>query len=162
MIKLDTVIPYLKKIQKICESRDTYPEFCWHQHFFTWNQQILFYQESRYRLYFGTQFLILLTFLVSLKNFLINLVIILMMSTKMATPGFLKVTIFWNKSYDVTNKILLSDLNYIVDVVMWPKFGNFRILWEKLSQPQFYKDLTRKTAFLRAGLGFNSITWDWH
>ena len=84
------------------------------------------------------------------------------MSTKMATPGFLKVTIFWNKCYDVTNKILLSDLNYIVDVVMWPKFGNFWILWEKLSQPQFYKDLTRKTAFLRAGLGFNSITWGWH
>ena len=30
-------------------------------------------------------------------------------------------------------------------------------LWEKLSQPQFYKDLTRKTAFLRGGLGSSSI-----
>ena len=28
MIKFDTVIPYLKKIQKIYESRDTPPEFC--------------------------------------------------------------------------------------------------------------------------------------
>ena len=28
MIKLDTVIPNLKKIQKIYESRDTQPEFC--------------------------------------------------------------------------------------------------------------------------------------
>ena len=28
MMKLDTVIPYLKKIQKIYQSRDTYPEFC--------------------------------------------------------------------------------------------------------------------------------------
>ena len=28
MMKLDTVIPYLEKIQKIYESRDTPPEFC--------------------------------------------------------------------------------------------------------------------------------------
>ena len=27
------VIPYLKKIQKIYESRDSLLEFCWHQHF---------------------------------------------------------------------------------------------------------------------------------
>ena len=32
-MKLGTVIPYLKKIQKIYESRDTLLEFCWHQHF---------------------------------------------------------------------------------------------------------------------------------
>ena len=35
-------------------------------------------------------------------------------------------------------------------------------LWEKLSQPQFYKDLTRKTTFLRGGLGSSSIIRDWH
>ena len=28
MMKLGTVIPYLKKIQNICESRDTLLEFC--------------------------------------------------------------------------------------------------------------------------------------
>ena len=57
-----------------------------------------------------------------------------MISAKMATPGLLKTTVFWNKGYDViiyfhdvTNKILLPDLNYIVDVVMWPKFDNFSI-----------------------------------
>ena len=33
-------------------------------------------------------------FLESLKIFLINLVKILMMSAKMATPGFLKITVF--------------------------------------------------------------------
>ena len=33
MMKLGTVIPYLKKIQKIYESRDTPPDFGWHQHF---------------------------------------------------------------------------------------------------------------------------------
>ena len=53
------------------------------------------------------------------------------MSTKMATPGLLKTTVIWNKSYDVTvpvddvtNKILSRDSNYIVDVLMWAKFGN--------------------------------------
>ena len=57
-----------------------------------------------------------------------------MIPAKMATPGLLKTTVFWNKGYeaivpahDVTNKILLRDSNYIVDVVMWPKFGNSSI-----------------------------------
>ena len=57
-----------------------------------------------------------------------------MMSAKMATPGFLKITVFWNKYYDViipigdvTNTILWHDSNYIVDVFMWPKFGNSSI-----------------------------------
>ena len=56
------------------------------------------------------------------------------MSAKMATPSLLKTTVFWNKGYgviipvdDVTNKILSRDSNYIVDVVMWPKFGNSSI-----------------------------------
>ena len=35
-------------------------------------------------------------------------------------------------------------------------------LLEKLSQPQLYKNLTRKTAFLRGGLCSSSIIWDWH
>ena len=46
-----------------------------------------------------------------------------MMSTKVATAGLLKITVFRNKGYDViipvddgTNKILSRDLNYIVDV----------------------------------------------
>ena len=57
-----------------------------------------------------------------------------MMSAKMATPGLLKIIVFWNKSYDVivpvddvTKKILSCDSNYFVDVSMWPKFGNSSI-----------------------------------
>ena len=57
-----------------------------------------------------------------------------MMSAKMAILALLKIKVFWNKRYDViisvqeiTNKILSRDSNYIVDVVMWPKFGNFSI-----------------------------------
>ena len=56
------------------------------------------------------------------------------MSAKMATPDLLKITVFWDKSYnviihvdDVTGKILSRDSNYIVDVFMWPKFGNYSI-----------------------------------
>ena len=49
----------------------------------------------------------------------------LMMSAKLATPGLLKIEIFRNKDYhfiipdcEVTNKILLRDSNYIVDMVL--------------------------------------------
>ena len=45
MMKLGAFIPYLKKIQKLYESRDTTLDFCRHQHFFTRKQQILLYQE---------------------------------------------------------------------------------------------------------------------
>ena len=51
-MKLDAVIPYLKKIQKIYESRDTLPEFYWHHHFFTGIQQILLYQEIQIEIAF--------------------------------------------------------------------------------------------------------------
>ena len=50
-------------------------------------------KKYRHRLHFGSQFLILLTFLESLKIFSINLVIILMMSVKMATQALLKLTV---------------------------------------------------------------------
>ena len=54
-----------------------------------------------------------------------------MMSAKIATLSLYKINVFWSKSYDivisvndVTKKILSCDSNYIVDVVMWPTFGN--------------------------------------
>ena len=59
---------------------------------------------------------------------------IFMMSANMATPALLKIKAFWNKGYyviysvyDVTNKILSNDSNYIMDAVMWLKFGNSSI-----------------------------------
>ena len=73
-------------------------------------------------------------FFESLKVVLKNMVTISMMSAKMATPGLLKIKVFWNIGYDVilfvqdfTNKILSRDSNYTVEVVMWPKFGNSSI-----------------------------------
>ena len=56
------------------------------------------------------------------------------MSAKMATPDLLKIKVFWTKGYDVivyvydvSNKILSRNSNYIVDEVKWPKFGNSSI-----------------------------------
>ena len=53
------------------------------------------------------------------------------MSAKLAALGLLKMKLFSNKGYDViisvhnfTHEILSRDSNYIVDVVIWPKFGN--------------------------------------
>ena len=71
--------------------------------------------------------------------FLINIVTILIMSTKLATPGLLKIMIFRNKGYDVkirdydvNNKIVSRYSNDIVDVVMWPKFDNSSISMREL------------------------------
>ena len=96
--------------------------------------KLCYIKKYMYRLHFDTKFLIILAFLESLRIVLIKKVTGLMMSAKMATPGLLKITVFWNKGYDViiyvhdvTNKILSGDSNYIVDVVMWPKFGNSNI-----------------------------------
>ena len=57
-----------------------------------------------------------------------------MMYAKMATPGLLKMKVFWSKGYDViipvdnvTNKISSRDSNYIVDVFVRQKFGNCSI-----------------------------------
>ena len=59
------------------------------------------------------------------------MVAILMMPAKMATPGLLKIKVFWSKDsdvissvHDVINKMLSSDSNYIVNAVIRPKFGN--------------------------------------
>ena len=59
---------------------------------------------------------------------------ILMMSAKVAIPGLRKINIFKNKGsdviiveYDVINEVLSRESNYIVNVVMWPKFDNCSI-----------------------------------
>ena len=59
------------------------------------------------------------------------MVTILAMLAKMATPGLLRIKVFWKNGFDViisvhdlTNKILSRDSNYNVNVAMWSKFGN--------------------------------------
>ena len=62
------------------------------------------------------------------------MVTILMMSAKTTTSGLLKIRVFWNNGYDViiyvhdiTNKMLSRDSNYVIDVVILPKFDNCSI-----------------------------------
>ena len=131
MMKLSTIIPYLKKIQNIYESHDTPLEFCWHQHFFTRNQQILLHQEM--------QMYIAFWYIIS-NSFNFSWVFVILMSAKMATPGLLKIKLFLNEGYDiiisvhdVINKILSRNSSYIVDVLMWRKSGTSSISMTELS-----------------------------
>ena len=87
-----------------------------------------------------------MTFFESLKVALINMVAILKTSAKSTSLGLLKIMAFWNKVYDVTNKILPRDSNYIVDFVMWPKFGNCSISMREVIITSVL-DLNRKTDF---------------
>ena len=163
MMKLGTVVPYLKKIQKIYKSCDTPHEFCWYVRKSPEISNFSCIKKYRYRLHFNAYVLFLLTFL---SLVLIQIVAILMMSAILATLEFLKIKVFWNKGYEViifvhdaTNKILSRDSSYLVDVVMWPKFGNSSIpmILEKVESIW-----PKKIIFLKGALGSTSIIWDWH
>ena len=90
--------------------------------------------------------ILLNNFFESLKVALANMLASLMMSVNVATLGLLKIKVFWIKGHDIiifvhdiTNKALSRDSNYILDVLMWLKFGNSCILWEKLSKPKIVR-----------------------
>ena len=130
MMKFGTVISYLKVIQKIYESRDTSWVLLTSAIFHRKSANFATSRNTRVDCILIQNFLIFLTFPESLKIVLIKKVAILMMSAKVATPGLLKIRVFWNKGYNViiyvheiTNKILSHDSNYIVDAVMWAKFA---------------------------------------
>ena len=100
----------------------------WHTHwvFLTsvGTSEFCYIKKYMYKLHFDKKFLILLTFLESLKTVFIKKLQFWWCQQKRLPQTFLK---FWNEDYDVSNKILSRDSNYIVDVIMWPKFGNFSI-----------------------------------
>ena len=60
---------------------------------------------------------------------LINIVITLMISAKIATPSLKKE----NSAHDVTKDILSRDSNYIVEVSCEKSLVTQAFLWEKLS-----------------------------
>ena len=135
MMKPGRVIPYLRRIQKMCESRDKPLEFCWHQHFLTWNQQILPYQEIQIKIAFwyiiSNSFNFSWVFKDCFNEHGYNFDDVSKNDYKCQQKNLLKMKVFWNKDYnviislhDVTNKILSRDSMYLVDVVMWPKFVN--------------------------------------
>ena len=101
MMKLGTAIPFPKKIQDLYELRDTLLEFRWHQHFLTEIGKFCYIKEYRYWFQLDTSFIILPTFLQSLRIVLINMVTILMVSAKMAIPGLLKIKVFCKKCYEI-------------------------------------------------------------
>ena len=64
-----------------------------------------------------------MTFFESLNISLAHMVTILMASAKLATLGFVKIMVFWNKCDDVvisvddvTNKVLSGESNYTANV----------------------------------------------
>ena len=91
------------------------------------------------------------------------MVTILMISAKMATPGLLKKSVFWNKGYDaiifvhdVTNKFLSHDSNYIMDVVMCPKFGSCIISMRKVIITSIWYGFDQKNSFFEEWSWFKS------
>ena len=125
MMKLGTVIPYLKIIKKIWKTREQPLRSVDISSFSSKISNFCYIKKCRYRLHFNKKFLILLTFSKFSKVALTNMVAILMISAKLATLGLLKLKVFRNKgndiiisAHDVTNKILSRDSNYIVVMVM--------------------------------------------
>ena len=88
------------------------------------------------------------------------MVTILMKSAKIATLGLLEIRIFWNKgydviisTYDVTNKFLSHNSNYIIDAAMWPKLGNCIISMRKVIITSILKEFDQKNRFFKG--------WSW-
>ena len=86
------------------------------------------------------------------------------MSAKMAYPVLLKIRILWNKGYyaiysvyDVIDKILSHNSNYIVNVVIWPKFGNSSICKRDVIITSTSYRFDQKTFFLKGWSWFKFI-----
>ena len=84
------------------------------------------------------------------------MVAVLMVSGKMTTLGLLNTKVFQNKGYDVimfvhdvTKKLLSRKSNYIVDLVMKPKFCNSSIsMWEVI-MTSILQGLDQKSQYFR-------------
>ena len=119
------------------------PEFCWHEHYSPEIINFFHIVKCREKLYFNTLIVNILIFeylnFLFLKVILINLIAILIIAEKLAALDLLKIKVFWIKSYgniisvyDVTKTILLSDSNYVANVVMWQSLVALAFPWEKL------------------------------
>ena len=97
IMELGTVIPCVKMIQKYMNHVTHSSSSADISIFSSEISNFCYIKKYSYRLDIDTWFLVLLTYFESLKIFLINMVVILMMSAKMATLGFLKIKVFWNK-----------------------------------------------------------------
>ena len=83
-----------------------------------------------------------------------------MMSAKMATPGLLKIKLFWKKCHDViisvhdvTHKISSRDWNYNVNFVICPKFDNSSISVREVIITSIFQGFDEKNHFFEG--------WSW-
>ena len=90
MMKLGTVVPSRKDIQKIYESGETLLEFADISIFLLKIKKFCYIKQYRHRLHFDIQFLIYLTF----QSLQINMITIFAISAKMATRDHLKRKVF--------------------------------------------------------------------
>ena len=149
-MKLGTVIPCLKKIQKYM-NHVTYPLSSTDISIFSLEiRRFCSIKKCRYKLHFATQFSILL----SLRSVLTSMAAILMISAKMATLGLLQTKLFeikalWRPNFSPWhhNKILSCDSNYIADMIMWLNFSNSSISIREVIITLTLYGLTRKTTF---------------
>ena len=84
-------------------------------------------------------------------SFVFDLIAILMMSARTDTLGLLKIILSWKNVndviisiYEVISKTSLYDSNYIVDMVMKPKFGNTSISMTEISKISVFKIFSEK------------------
>ena len=132
MMNLGTVTPYLKRTQKYINHVAHPLSSAGINIFLSGISNVCYIKKYRYiKKYIDCILVHNFYFLFWVfKDFLTNMVTILMMSVKITTPGLLKTKVFWNKVYDViisvhcvTNKSLSRGSNFIADVIIWPKFG---------------------------------------
>ena len=159
-MKLSTIFPHLKKIQKLYKSHDTSLEVCWHQQIFiisgnTDNYIIFIYIFSNF---FDFYWVFEGCFIQQHCSF--DEVNKIGYCRPHGNKGILKKRL-WAHNFCPWRhqKNLPRDSNNVVDVVMWPKFGIFNLYMRDVI---ITKDLTRKTDFLRGGFGSSTIIWDWY
>ena len=133
MMKRGTVIIYLKETKNIYKSCDTSLDI-----FSPEISNFCYTKKYRHKLHFNRYFLILLTFFNMVV--LITIVAILMISAKVATPGLLKLKVFWNKCYVAIISVHDVSNNFITWLKLYFRFGHVTkslvtlgFLWEKLS-----------------------------
>ena len=114
---------------------------------------------------FELKFVIILTFISWFQySFVFDLIAILTRTARTDTPGLLKIILSWKNVNDVIisiheviNKTSLYDANYIVDMVVKPKFGDTSISMTEISKISVFKIFSEKNIFSRGGLDSSSI-----
>ena len=113
--------------------------------------KLCYMKKYRYSLHFDTSFLILLTFWAFKGKGCLNIVTILMISANKDYGVIISV-------HEVNNRISSRDSNYIIGVVMWPKFSHSIISKRDVIITSFLLGLLDQTVFFqRFWFKFNNL-----